>query len=159
MNELIAVIDDEVDITRLVALHLNKENFKVREFHDAKSFYLFLDNSVPDLLILDEPVSGLDAKSVRVFKEILEMHVERGGAVLFSTHIMEVAEDLCDRIAIINKGKFVGIGTMEELRQQSDKLGASLEDVFLRLTEQDASVKDIVKKLRKSYKKKIEEAA
>ncbi|MFX0011443.1 MAG: ABC transporter ATP-binding protein [Candidatus Hermodarchaeota archaeon] len=112
----------------------------------------------PELLILDEPVSGLDAKSVRVFKEILDMHIERGGAVLFSTHIMEVAEELCDRIAIINKGKFVGIGTIDELRKQANKLGASLEDVFLRLTEQDSSVEDIVKKLRKSYKKKIEEA-
>jgi ABC-2 type transport system ATP-binding protein len=111
----------------------------------------------PDLLILDEPIAGLDAKSVRVVKEILDMHIEKGGAVLFSTHIMEVAEDLCDRIAIINRGKFVGIGTIDELRQQADKLGASLEDVFLRLTEQDSSVEDIVKKLRKSYKRKIEE--
>ena len=111
----------------------------------------------PDLLILDEPISGLDAKSVRVVKEILDIHIEKGGSVLFSTHIMEVAEDLCDRIAIINRGKLVGIGTIDELRQQADKLGASLEDVFLRLTEQDSSVEDIVKKLRKSYKKKIEE--
>jgi len=111
----------------------------------------------PDLLILDEPISGLDAKSVRVVKEILDMHIEKGGAVLFSTHIMEVAEDLCDRIAIINRGKLVGIGTIDDLRRQADKLGASLEDVFLRLTEQDSSVEDIVKKLRKSYKKKIEE--
>lgn len=111
----------------------------------------------PDLLILDEPISGLDAKSVRVVKEILDMHIEKGGAVLFSTHIMEVAEDLCDRVAIINRGKLVGIGTIDELRQQADKMGASLEDVFLRLTEQDSSVEDIVKKLRKSYKKKIEE--
>ena len=101
----------------------------------------------PDLLILDEPISGLDAKSVRVVKEILDMHIEKGGAVLFSTHIMEVAEDLCDRIAIINRGKLVGIGTIDELRQQANKLGASLEDVFLRLTEQDSSVNDIVKKL------------
>ena len=113
----------------------------------------------PDLLILDEPISGLDAKSVRVVKEILNMHIEKGGAVLFSTHIMEVAEDLCDRIAIINRDKFVGIGTIDELRQQADKLGARLEEVFLKLTEQDTSVKDIVKKLRKSYKKKIEEMA
>ena len=112
----------------------------------------------PELLILDEPISGLDAKSVRVFKEILVLHIEKGGAVLFSTHIMEVAEDLCDRIAIINKGKFVGLGTIDELRQQANKAGASLEDVFLRLTEQDSSVKDIVKKLRNSYKKKIGEA-
>jgi ABC-2 type transport system ATP-binding protein len=111
----------------------------------------------PSLLILDEPISGLDAKSVRVVKEILDLHIENGGSVLFSTHIMEVAEDLCDRIAIINRGKLVGIGTINELRQQADKLGASLEDVFLKLTEQDSSVEDIVKKLRKSYKKKIKE--
>jgi len=105
----------------------------------------------PDLLIMDEPLAGLDAKSVKVVKEILEIHIENGGAVLFSTHIMEIAEDLCDRIAIMNKGKLVGIGTMDELRQQADKLGANLEDVFLRLTEQDVSVNEIVKKLRKSF--------
>ncbi|MFX1501247.1 MAG: ABC transporter ATP-binding protein [Promethearchaeota archaeon] len=106
----------------------------------------------PDLLILDEPISGLDAKSVRVFKSILELHTQRGGSVLFSTHIMEIAQELCDRIGIINKGKMVGIGTMEELRKQSNKIGASLEDVFLRLTEQDTSVNEIVEKLRQSFK-------
>jgi len=105
----------------------------------------------PDLLILDEPLSGLDAKSVKVVKEIIEIHIENGGAVLFSTHIMEIAEDLCDRIAILNRGKIVGIGSMDELRQQADHLGANLEDVFLRLTEQDISVNEIVKKLRKSF--------
>ena len=65
---------------------------------------------------------------------------------------MEIAQDLCDRIGIINKGKMVGIGTIEELRQQANKVGASLEDVFLRLTEQDTSVNEIVKKLRTSFK-------
>jgi len=105
----------------------------------------------PDLLILDEPLSGLDAKSVKVVKEIIDIHIENGGAVLFSTHIMEIAEDLCDRIAIMNRGKIVGIGSMDELRQQADKVGANLEDVFLRLTEQDVSVNEIVKKLRKSF--------
>lgn len=108
----------------------------------------------PDLLILDEPIAGLDAKSVRVVKSILDLHTESGGSVLFSTHIMEIAQELCDRIGIIHKGKFVGIGTLEELRQQADKFGASLEDVFLRLTEQDTSVNEIVKKLRTSYKMK-----
>jgi ABC-2 type transport system ATP-binding protein len=111
----------------------------------------------PDLLILDEPLSGLDAKSVRVVKEILNLHTERGGSVVFSTHIMELAEELCDRIAIINKGKIVGIGTIDELKQQANKLGARLEEVFLRLTEQDTSVDEIVKKLRNSYKAKIKE--
>jgi ABC-2 type transport system ATP-binding protein len=108
----------------------------------------------PNLLIMDEPLAGLDAKSVKVIKEILDIHIENGGAVLFSTHIMEIAEVLCDRIAIINRGKLVGIGTMEELRQQADKLGANLEDVFLRLTEQDVSVNEIIKKLRKSFKER-----
>ncbi|MFX0010957.1 MAG: ABC transporter ATP-binding protein [Candidatus Hermodarchaeota archaeon] len=111
----------------------------------------------PDLLILDEPLSGLDAKSVRVVKEILNLHTERGGSVVFSTHIMELAEELCDRIAIINKGKIVGLGTIDELKQQANKLGARLEEVFLRLTEQDTSVDEIVKKLRNSYKAKIKE--
>ncbi|TXT60180.1 MAG: putative ABC transporter ATP-binding protein YbhF [Promethearchaeota archaeon] len=110
----------------------------------------------PKLLILDEPLAGLDAKSVKVMKEILDLHTEGGGAVLFSTHIMEIAQELCDRIAIINKGKLVGIGTIEELQEQADKLGASLEDVFLRLTEQDTSVNEIVGKLRESFKKKQE---
>ena len=108
----------------------------------------------PDLLILDEPIAGLDAKSVRVFKSILELHTQRGGTVLFSTHIMEIAQELCDRIGIISKGKMVGIGTIEELRKQADKVGASLEDVFLRLTEQDTSVNEIVQKLRASFKVK-----
>ncbi len=108
----------------------------------------------PDLLILDEPIAGLDAKSVRVVKSILELHTQRGGSVLFSTHIMEIAQELCDRIGIIHKGKMVGIGTLDELRQQADKLGATLEDVFLRLTEQDTSVNEIVKKLRESFKKR-----
>ncbi len=108
----------------------------------------------PDFLILDEPIAGLDAKSVRVVKTILELHTQRGGSVLFSTHIMEIAQELCDRIGIINKGKMVGIGTIEELRLQADKVGASLEDVFLRLTEQDTSVNEIIKKLRASFKMK-----
>ena len=104
----------------------------------------------PDLLIMDEPLSGLDARSVKVVKEILELHTQRGGAVLFSTHIMEVAEELCDRIAIINKGKIAGIGTMDELRTQSQQEGAKLEEVFLHLTEQDESVTEAVERLREA---------
>ncbi|MFX0105038.1 MAG: NosD domain-containing protein [Candidatus Hodarchaeota archaeon] len=107
----------------------------------------------PDLLILDEPLSGLDTKSVKVVKSILEFYIKQGGSVLFSTHIMEIAQDLCDRIGIIHRGKIVGIGTLYELRQQVEKVGASLEDVFLRLTEQDTSVNEIIQRLRISYKK------
>jgi len=106
----------------------------------------------PALLIMDEPLSGLDAKAVRVVKEILELHTQRGGAVLFSTHIMEIAEDLCDRIGIINKGKLVAMGTMEELKSRTNALNSEmdLEDIFLKLTEQDESINDIVERLRRS---------
>ncbi len=102
----------------------------------------------PKLLILDEPLTGLDAKSAKVLKELLELHVENGGSVIFSTHILEVAEDICDRICIINNGKEVATGTMDELSQLADKAGADLEEIFLKLTEQDASVNLIVSNLR-----------
>ncbi|MHA1415606.1 MAG: ABC transporter ATP-binding protein [Candidatus Heimdallarchaeaceae archaeon] len=106
----------------------------------------------PDLLIMDEPLTGLDAKSAKVLKEILEMHKEKGGSVILSTHILEIAEELCDRIAIIDHGKLVALGTIEELSHLANKVGADLEDIFLKLTNQDESVDIIVDKLRKSLK-------
>jgi ABC-2 type transport system ATP-binding protein len=104
----------------------------------------------PDLLIMDEPLNGLDAKSVRVVKEIIKIHKERGGAVIFCTHILEVAQDLCDRIAIINKGKIVGIGTLGELRTRADSQDKTLEEIFLHLTEEEEAVDQIVANLRKA---------
>ncbi|MCP4764406.1 MAG: ABC transporter ATP-binding protein [archaeon] len=106
----------------------------------------------PELLIMDEPLAGLDAKSSRVVKDILKIHVSNGGAVLLSTHQMDTAEDLCDRIGIINNGKMVAEGTLEDLRQVAHEAGASLEDVFLKLTDQDESVKNIIEKLKVTLK-------
>ncbi|MCE7745047.1 MAG: ABC transporter ATP-binding protein [Candidatus Heimdallarchaeota archaeon] len=103
----------------------------------------------PKLLIMDEPLTGLDAKSSKVVKEILELHAENGGSVIFSTHILEVAEDVCDRICIINEGKAVATGTMDELSKLADKAGADLEEIFLKLTQQDESVNRIISNLRK----------
>ena len=97
---------------------------------------------------MDEPLTGLDAKSAKVVKEILELHKERGGSVIFSTHILEVAEEMCDRIAIMDRGKIIAMGTIEELSKMADKVGADLEDIFLKLTNQDESVNHIVKNLR-----------
>ena len=102
----------------------------------------------PELLILDEPLTGLDAKAVRVFKEIVALHRERGCSVLFSTHILEVAAELCTTIAVINKGKMIATGTLGELEERAQAAGAGLEDIFLRLTEEDASVQAIVRHLR-----------
>ena len=87
----------------------------------------------PSLWILDEPMVGLDPKSAHMLKELMRKHCDNGNSVFFSTHILEVAEKLCDRIGIINKGKLVAIGSMEELRKgdQAD----TLENIFLELTE------------------------
>jgi ABC-2 type transport system ATP-binding protein len=88
----------------------------------------------PKVLILDEPTVGLDPKSARLIKDILRQLADRGAAVMLSTHILEIAERMCDRIGIINKGELIAVGTMAELRKL-DKTGqTSLEDIFLNLT-------------------------
>lgn len=88
----------------------------------------------PSLFILDEPMVGLDPKSSFNLKEIMRNMCNDGKTVFFSTHVLEVAEKICDRVAIINKGKIITIGTMEELRSH-DKERESLENIFLELTE------------------------
>jgi ABC-2 type transport system ATP-binding protein len=87
----------------------------------------------PKVLVLDEPTVGLDPKSARLIKDILRQIADRGAAVFLSTHILEIAERMCDRIGIINQGRLVAVGTMEELRALG-KGESSLEDIFLELT-------------------------
>jgi ABC-2 type transport system ATP-binding protein len=88
----------------------------------------------PKVLVLDEPTVGLDPKSARLIKDILRQMAQRGAAIFLSTHILEIAERMCDRIGIINKGELIAVGTMEELRALGESGGASLEDIFLSLT-------------------------
>lgn len=90
----------------------------------------------PKNWILDEPLTGLDPKSAYILKEMMRNHVQNGNCVFFSTHVLEVAEKLCDRIGIINNGKIIFIGTYEELKR---KLGedASLEKLFMEITENE----------------------
>ncbi|MEW5870346.1 MAG: ABC transporter ATP-binding protein [Chloroflexota bacterium] len=87
----------------------------------------------PRVLVLDEPTVGLDPKSARLIKDILRQMAERGAAVFLSTHILEIAERMCDRIGIINKGSLIAVGTMSELRALGSG-ESSLEDIFLSLT-------------------------
>ena len=87
----------------------------------------------PAVWVLDEPMVGLDPKSAHLLKEQMRKHCDRGNTVFFSTHILEVAEKLCDRIGIIHKGKLIAIGTLDELRHGDNK--DSLENIFLELTE------------------------
>ena len=88
----------------------------------------------PELLILDEPLTGLDAAAARQVKDLLLSHVARGGTVILTTHILEVAERLAQRIGIIRQGRLIAEGTLDELRARTQ--GGSLEDVFLELTGQ-----------------------
>jgi len=87
----------------------------------------------PRILVLDEPTSGLDPKSARLIKDFLRQMADRGTAVFLSTHILEIAERMCDRIGILNEGRLIAIGTMEELREMSTG-ETTLEDIFLSLT-------------------------
>jgi len=91
----------------------------------------------PKVLILDEPTVGLDPKSARLIKDILRQMADRGAAIFLSTHILEIAERMCDRIGIINQGQIIAAGTMDELREMASQESAgqrSLEDIFLELT-------------------------
>ena len=82
----------------------------------------------PKLILMDEPFVGLDPKAAHLLKQMMREHCDRGGAIFFSTHVLEVAEKLCDKVAIIKQGRLIRSGTMEEVRGDD-----SLEEVFLEL--------------------------
>ena len=82
----------------------------------------------PKLIVMDEPFVGLDPKAAHILKEMMREHCENGGAIFFSTHVLEVAEKLCDKVAIIKQGKLIKAGTMDEVKGDD-----SLEEVFLEL--------------------------
>jgi ABC-2 type transport system ATP-binding protein len=88
----------------------------------------------PELIVVDEPMVGLDPKSARLLKDLFRQFVDRGGTVLMSTHTLEVAEVMCDRIAIVYRGKIAAQGTLADLRLQTESGDMSLEDLFLKLT-------------------------
>ena len=90
--------------------------------------------SEPKNWILDEPMTGLDPKSSFDLKEMMREHAKSGKTVFFSTHVLEVAEKLCDRVGIINKGKLVFVGTFDEMKQKFKEEG-TLEELFLEITE------------------------
>ncbi|MBU5488995.1 ABC transporter ATP-binding protein [Clostridium sp. MSJ-8] len=90
----------------------------------------------PRVWILDEPMTGLDPKSAYILKEMMKEHAKIGNTVLFSTHVLDVAEKLCDKVAVINKGQLIFQGTLEEMRHEF-KENDSLEEMFLEMTENE----------------------
>lgn len=88
----------------------------------------------PSVMLLDEPLTGLDAAAARHVKDLLNDFVRRGGTVILTTHILDVAERMAERIGIIHAGKLAAEGTLDELRERAGQSGGTLEDVFLRVT-------------------------
>ena len=90
----------------------------------------------PKVLIVDEPTVGLDPKSIRLLKDLLRREADGGTTIFLSTHSLDVAQQLADRIGVVHHGRLISCGTLDELRRQADHQG-TLEDVFLKLTEEE----------------------
>ncbi len=86
------------------------------------------------MLVIDEPMVGLDPRSARLLKDLLRSFVDGGGTALVSTHTLELAENLCDRLAVIDRGRVIASGTMGDLRRLAAADEAGLEEIFLRIT-------------------------
>jgi len=93
----------------------------------------------PEVIVVDEPMVGLDPKAARILKDLFREYTNRGHTIMMSTHTLEVAQAMCDRIAIIQTGKIRAAGTMAELRANSEAGAAGLEDIFLKLTGENAA--------------------
>jgi len=100
----------------------------------------------PKVIFLDEPTVGLDARAAKILKTLLEKYKNEGTTIFLTTHILEIAEKMCDRIGIIKYGSILAEGNMDELRNMSEKENQSLEDIFLELTGGD-EFGDIIKEL------------
>ena len=99
----------------------------------------------PQVIVVDEPHVGLDPKSIKILRDLFREYARRGHTIMMSTHTLETAESLCDRIAIIVAGKIAAYGTMDELRAQTER-GGGLEEIFLKLTGENAA-RDLVEVL------------
>jgi ABC-2 type transport system ATP-binding protein len=104
----------------------------------------------PELIVVDEPMVGLDPRSARILKDLLRSFVDSGGTVFLTTHTLEVAEAVCDRIGIMAGGKIVALGTMDDLRAQAHAGGAHLEEIFLKVTHGE-EMADVVAALKEEF--------
>ena len=97
----------------------------------------------PKVIVVDEPMVGLDPKAARTLKDVFREYTRRGNTIMMSTHTLEVAQHMCDRIGIIRRGRIAASGTMDELRHHAESGADGLEDIFLRLTGETAA-RDLV---------------
>ncbi|MDZ7337031.1 MAG: ABC transporter ATP-binding protein [candidate division KSB1 bacterium] len=140
LEHLVEIFDLDTHIDRLIESYSHGMKQKI-----ALSGALIHD---PQVLFLDEPTVGLDPKSARNLKNLLRGLVQRGVTVFMSTHILEIAESMCDRVGIIDKGRLIALGTMKELRERFAE-HKSLEDIFLELTGGD-EYREVLRYLQES---------
>jgi ABC-2 type transport system ATP-binding protein len=122
----------------LFTLHEFIDDLTERYSHGMRQRTVFASALVhePQVLIVDEPTVGLDPKSVRQLKDLLRQQADHGTTVFLSSHSLDVVEELADRIAIVDRGRLIGCGSLEALRGQA-AVDGSLEEVFLKLTEEN----------------------
>ena len=160
LDFVVSVRDCDVSVEKRINALL--EAFDVREYYEypisslsqgTKQKVAIIAAMVhkPQLLILDEPLKGLDARTAKILKELLHLHVENGGTILFSTHIMEIAESICTRIGIIYNGEVVAEGSVSKLRSLIKDAGATLEEIFLRVTKQEEEVEEAIKGIQEAF--------
>lgn len=127
-NERIARLSDAFSFTE----HLSKPISALSHGMKQKVALISAFLHEPKLILLDEPFVGLDPRASHALKEMMRAHCDRGGAIFFSTHVLDTAEKLCDKVAIIKGGRLVTTGTMAEVRGN-----VSLEEVFLELSDRE----------------------
>jgi len=139
---------NEIEIKKRIGVVFEEpklyENLKGTEFIDfiiaiykldrEKTLAYLSELTEPEVVFLDEPTVGLDARSAKILKMLLEKITSEGRTIFMTTHILEIAEKMCSRIGIINRGELIAEGTLKELRKLSKTGSKSLEDLFLELT-------------------------
>lgn len=103
----------------------------------------------PQIIVLDEGMNGLDPRSARILKNLLTDYAKAGRTVIFSTHVLEVAQNVCSRLAIIYRGKIVDTGTLEEMKAKSGSTDSNLEDIFLKMTG-DSDLGPVIESLKET---------
>ena len=123
-RERIRTLSERLELTNDLAQPISSYSHGMKQKLAVISAWLH----TPRLILMDEPFVGLDPKASHLLKQMMREHCDRGGAIFFSTHVLEVAEKLCDKVAIIKQGRLIRAGTMDEVRGDD-----SLEEVFLEL--------------------------
>jgi ABC-2 type transport system ATP-binding protein len=129
------------EMIELFSLHEFVDDLTERYSHGMRQRTVFAAALVhqPKVLIVDEPTVGLDPRSIRLLKDLLRTEANRGTTIFLSTHSLDIAQELADRIGIVDRGRLISCGTLDTLRKQAS-LDGSLEDVFLKLTEESGDV-------------------